>query len=66
VDGFQNYLELQVSTILRVNIINGIRRSESEYITASLKYIKNTSDIDLASLDQFDKAECMSALGGSV
>ena len=65
-DGFQNYLELQVSTILRVNIINGIRRSESEYITASQIYIKNTSDIDLTSLDQFDKAECMSALGGNV
>ena len=29
-------------------------------------YIKNTSDIDLTSLDQFDKAECMSALGGNV
>ena len=38
VNGFQNYLE-QVSTFLRVNIINGIRRSESEYITASLNCI---------------------------
>jgi len=40
VNGFQNYLELQVSAILRVNIINGIRSSESEYITASLNYIQ--------------------------
>jgi len=31
-----------------------------------LTVYKNTSDIDLTSLDQFDKAECMSALGGSV